>query len=199
MNKTESFFRFQITQTTKVLLYKIKMGDGKRWILSADDDSNALLLRDMKRSQDNVVKINVYDGALRFETVHGFVYLVQDRKPDGANVSFHGPVNALLTQSLMPRMTYVPGTLLGMSSETQPDAPETQSPDREEEGNGFFVPIAEFMAQREQRHNGRVNPQDKFGWRVNMNFNNELVPWFPPFKTEMREKPKKKSGKFFRG
>lgn len=182
MKKTESFFRFDITQTTHVLLYKIEQGEGRRWLLGSGDSDNTLFLHELKRPKENFVLIEIGTGVLKFTTVHGFIYVVTDKDGDGAEVSFHGPVNALLTQSLLPRMTYVPETLVGMSSDMED-----------------YVPIAEFMKLREQRHNGEVNPQDKFGWRVNMKFNNELTPWLPPFKGEMREKPKKKSGKFFRG
>ena len=178
MTKLESFFRFEITQTTKVLLYKIKMGDGRRWLVEEKSDEGIILLYDQ---HDNVTKIRVLPDVLHITTVRGFVYIVQDKEGDGAEVTFRGPVNALLTQSLLPRMTYVPQTLKGMTS----DMPE-------------YVPIAEFMQLREKRHNGNENPQDLHGWRVNMNFNNELVPWLPPFNGNMRAKPKEKqrAGKF---
>ncbi len=179
--KTKSFFKFDITQTTRVLLYKIKMGDNKRWFLTDGEDSNHLILSDCTPPQKNFTKIKICAGVMEITTVQGYTYVVQDKVGDGAEVTFHGPVNALLTQSLLPRMTYVPETLVGMSSDMED-----------------FVPIGEFMELREQRHNGEVNPQDKFGWRVNMKFNNELVPWLPPFNGTVREKTKKKSGKFAR-
>lgn len=182
MEKMQCFFKFQITQTTKVLLYKMLMGDGKRWTVEYDANGHPAFLHEIKRPE-NFVTIKIIPHALHFTTVHGYVYLVEDKNGDGADVSFHGPVNALLTQSLMPRMTYVQETLVGMSSDMDD-----------------FVPIAEFMARREKRHAGKVNPQDKHGWRVNMKFNNELVPWLPPFDGEMRSKPRKKQrvGKFSR-
>ncbi len=181
MKKTKSFFKFDITQTTSVLLYKIEQGDGRRWILGSGESDNVLFLHEIKRPKENFVHIEIGTGFLKFTTVHGFTYVVEDKEGDGAEVRFHGPVNALLTQSLLPRMTYVPETLVGMSGDMED-----------------FVPIGEFMELREKRHNGEVNPQDKFGWRVNMKFNNELVPWLPPFNGAMREKPKKKVGKFSR-
>lgn len=182
MEKIESFFKFQITQTTNVLLYKIKMGDGRRWGVEGSAEEGRLILRQLDRSENNI-EIKVDPGVLMITTVHGYEYTVTDREGDGADVSFHGPVNALLTQSLLPRMTYVPETLFGMSSDMDD-----------------FVPIDEFMELREKRHDGQVNPQDRFGWRVNMKFDNELVPWLPPFKAVMRDKQadKRKSGKFAR-
>lgn len=178
--KSKSYFQFEITQTTQVLLYKIKMGDSRRWIMEENSDEGIIFLYDLDR-RDNVTKIRVLPDVLHITSVRGFVYIIQNKKGDGATVSFHGPVNALLTQSLLPRMTYVPGTLMGMSADMED-----------------FVPIAEYMELREKRHNGEVNPQDKHGWRVNMQFNNELSPWLPPFHALMRAIPKKKSGKFAR-
>ena len=182
MKKIESFFKFEISQTTKVLLYKISKGDGRRWNVDYDEGGKPVLLREIG-NPENFVQIKALPSALHFTTVRGYVYLVEDKKGDGANVTFNGPVNALLTQSLMPRMTYIRQTLVGMSSDMED-----------------YAPIAEFMAKREERHNGEVNPQDKHGWRVNMKFDNELVPWLPPFDGEMRSKPKKKqrAGKFAR-
>ncbi|MCM1324606.1 MAG: hypothetical protein NC218_10830 [Acetobacter sp.] len=180
METIQSFFKFEITQTTKVLLYKIKTGDGKRWNLNDDAGANILSLEEIGRPE-NAVTVRISPNVLHFTTVHGYVYVVEDKKGDGASVTFNGPVNALLTQSLMPRMTYVPETLVGMCSDMDD-----------------YAPIDVFMEKREARHNGRVNPQDKYGWRVNMKFNNELVPWLPPFNGAFRDKPKKKSGKFAR-
>lgn len=182
METIRSFFKFQITQTTKVLLYKIKMGDGKRWSVEGSEAEGRLVLHEIDRPE-NSIEVKTNTGVLQIKTVHGYEYVIADKEGDGAEVSFHGPVNALLTQSLLPRMTYVPETLSGMSSDMDD-----------------FVSIDEFMELREKRHAGRVNPQDKFGWRVNMKFDNELVPWLPPFKAAMRDKQaaKRKSGKFSR-
>lgn len=152
METIRSFFKFQITQTTKVLLYKIKMGDGKRWSVEGSEAEGRLVLHEIDRPE-NSIEVKTNTGVLQIKTVHGYEYVIADKEGDGAEVSFHGPVNALLTQSLLPRMTYVPETLSGMSSDMDD-----------------FVPIDEFMELREKRHAGRVNPQDKFGWRVNMKF-----------------------------
>lgn len=182
MKKNESFFKFEISQTTKVLLYKISKGDGKRWDVEYDANGKPAFLRETGHPE-NFVAVKVFPNVIHFTTVRVYVYLVEDKKGDGANVTFHGPVNALLTQSLMPRMTYIRKTLVGMCSDMSD-----------------YVPIAEFMAKREERHNGEPNPQDKHGWRVNMKFDNELVPWLPAFEGEMRSKRQKKqrTGKFAR-
>ncbi len=184
---TQSFFRFEITQTTKVLMYKIRMGDGKRWNIDGDEECGHITLMEPGRSVNNTLVL-LGQGYMRIITAcSGYEYLIQDKEDgDGAEVTFSGPVNALLAQSLMPRMRYVPGTLRGMS-EYMPD----------------YAPIGEFMRIREKRRAGDPNPQDAHGWRVNMKFNNELVPYFPPFEGEMRENPKKRrrrerTGKFAR-
>lgn len=175
-------FCFEITQTRAVMLYKIIQGDGKRWKIAGDPSGTAFSLHDLKKPE-NFVTIKSIPGNLIIETINDFVYEITDKEGDGSNVCFHGPVNALLSQGLVPRMTYVPGTLIGKTDEMDE-----------------FVDIQEFMKLRAERYQllGTENPQDKHGWRVNANFNNEFSPWFPPANNLRVEKPKKKSGKFKR-
>ncbi len=184
---TQSFFRFEITQTTKVLMYKIRMGDGKRWNIDGEEERGHITLREIGRSMNNTL-VMLGQGYMRIITAYsGYEYLIQDKENgDGAEVTFSGPVNALLAQALMPRMTYVPDTLQGMSEDMTD-----------------YAPIGEFMRIREERRVGDPNPQDAHGWRVNMKFNNELVPFLPPFNGAERENPKKRrrrerAGKFSR-
>ena len=194
---TQSFFRFEITQTTKVLMYKIRMGDGKRWNIDGDEECGHITLMEPGRSVNNTLVL-LGRGYMRIITAcSGYEYLIQDKEDgDGAEVTFSGPVNALLAQSLMPRMRYVPGTLRGMS-EDMPD----------------YAPIVVTSNEACDASVATSILQDWFldkplfamphGWRVNMKFNNELVPYFPPFEGEMRENPKKRrrrerTGKFAR-
>lgn len=177
-----SYFKFEITQTTKVLLYKMKMGHEHRWLVEGSTEDAEFKLREIRHPENSII-ITSCPNLLTITTVNGFEYKISDKEGDGAKVFFHGPVNALLTQSLMPRMTYVPETLIGKTDEMED-----------------FVSIQEFMELREQRHGENSNPQDEHGWRVNMKFNNELFPWLPKFKGQMRDKSqkRKKSGKFNR-
>lgn len=172
----KSTFRFEITQTRAVMLYKIIQGDGKRWTIEGDPSGTAFSLHDLKKPE-NFITVKSMPGKIIFETTNGFVYEITDKKGDGANVCFHGPVNALLTQGLLPRMSYVPETLIGKTDEMDE-----------------FVDIQEFMKLREERHQrlGTENPQDKHGWRVNANLNNELYPWLPPSNNLRTKQPKKK-------
>ena len=181
-----TYFKFQIKQTVNVLLYKIQNGDGKKWNVEKAEDGT-LTLREMRES-DNETKISVHDGVMEITTVHDHHYTIHDRQGDGASVEFHGPVNALLTQYLMPRMTYVPGTLFGTNSCME-----------------GYLPIAEFLKLRAGLHGNKQNPQDKFGWRVNRAFNNELAPWLAPCREIERQERigskksrKKAAGKFSR-
>lgn len=187
MEKIASYFRFDITQTVQVLLYKMRMGNGKRW--SVEKTAGGLILHQIyeegAEKEDNQTKVELKGKhTMIITTVSGFVYTIVDKEPDGAEVSFHGPLNALLMQSLMPRMTYVPGTLIGMNNLMDD-----------------YVSIGEYMRLRQERHkgNGEENPQDRFGWRINMRFNNELVPWFPAYNGNKNvPKDKVRKGKFTR-
>ncbi|MBE6452887.1 MAG: hypothetical protein E7012_05320 [Alphaproteobacteria bacterium] len=178
----ESFFKFEITQTTKVLLYKIKNGHDRRWIIEGDVESSFFSICELGNKQ-NKAQFRVSENKIVIITAHGYEYQIVDKPKDGAKVLFHGPVNALLTQSLIPRMTYVPTTLVGKTNEMED-----------------FVCIEEFMILREERHGDNVNPQDQHGWKVNMKFCNELYPWLPMFRESFRmtKKQRRQSGKFKR-
>lgn len=182
-------FCFEITQTTKVLKYKIDNGDGRRWNVENDGTRGYLSLCEIE-NPENKTLVLLGDNYMKIVTCSGYEYVVEDKEGDGANVTFSGPVNALLTQALMPRMTYVPQTLQGLSSDMDD-----------------YQPIAEFMRIRAERNADNPNPQDQQGWRVNMKFANELVPYLPPFTGDLRESPKQarrhakkaeKTGKFCR-
>ena len=180
----KSLFAFEITQTTNVMLYKISQGQGRRWTIDGNLESSEFKLRDIKRPE-NFIIVTKAPSKMTITTVSGYVYEITDKKGDGAKVIFHGAVNGLLVQGLLPRMTYVSGTLKG----------KTEDMDE-------FVSIDEFMETRQKRYDelGTQNPQDKHGWKVNAKFHNELCPWLPAsnnFKSSPREKTKK-SGKFSR-
>ena len=160
----DTYFKFEIKQTVDVLLYKIKNGNGKKWNVEDDAKAGMLILRETG-NPDNRTEIILRDGTMQITTVHNHHYTIFNKKGDGAIVGFHGPVNALLMQSLLPRMTYVPGTLLATNDSFD-----------------GYVPIAEFMEARAKKHGDKVNPQDKFGWRINQAFNNELAPWLPSYR-----------------
>ena len=182
----QCYFRFEITQNVKVLLYKIEKGDGRRWNVEKNKDVPNRLELTETDNPSNRTETTTGPGYMQIITAcSGYSYLIEDRKGGGAEVHFAGPVNGLLAQALMPRMTYVPHTLTARS-EDMPD----------------YVPIDEFMAIRAERNAAEPNPQDLHGWRVNMKFNNELVPYLPPFNGNMREsereKRRKKTGKFAR-
>ncbi len=173
----KSFFKFQITQTVQVLLYKVKNGDGRRWLVEqSEDNPQQILLHEINRPENTAVLTCCTNDCLKIVTAcGGYEYIVQNLPGDGAEVSFAGPVNALLAQALMPRMRYVPGTLLAMSEDMED-----------------FAPIQEFLEVRRLRNLENPNPQDKHAWRINMKFNNELFPYFPPFVGQMRDKKLKK-------
>lgn len=165
MEKIASYFCFEIKQTVSVLLYKMRMGDGKRWTVENVDGGLILhqIYPEGAEKQDNQTKVEVKGKhTMVITTVRGFVYTIVDKQPDGAEVSFHGPLNALLMQSLLPRMTYVPETLVGMNNLMDD-----------------YVPIAEYMRLRKERHGENINPRDKWS-QLNRVFYNE-IPGLPTF------------------
>ena len=77
---TQSFFRFEITQTTKVLMYKIRMGDGKRWNIDGDEECGHITLMEPGRSVNNTLVL-LGQGYMRIITAcSGYEYLIQDNR-----------------------------------------------------------------------------------------------------------------------
>ncbi len=94
----------------------------------------------------------------------------------GCSVEFKGPLNGLMNQVLLPKMTYVHHTLEG------------KFVDRNGKDLTKFMPIAEYCELRDEKNKqpneyGKTgNLQDYYGYQVNMKFNNEI----PSFSTYTR-------------
>lgn len=104
------------------------------------------------------------DGSLEIITAWGgYQYIIQPNEKGGSSVEFHGPLNGLLRQNLLPDMTYVPHTLEAkfVSSDDKHDLTE-------------FMSIEYYCALREAKNNGKQNEQDTMGYHVNRAFNNEI-------------------------
>ena len=170
---TCSLFYFDIVQDIASLMFKIKQLNGKRWRIEGQEEYGRFLLVDLKH-EDNIMQVYYNKMFLKFVTASGYQYTIWDKSTTGAEVCFVGPVNALLRQSMMPYMTYVPNTLEGKYADMEDS-----------------VPIRDYMAIRAERHQEDVNPQDAYGWRVNRKFNNELTPFFPAFDESKRKQPTK--------
>lgn len=156
----KSFFKYEIAQTVQVLLYKMKMG--KKWIFEEGDDYS--ILRDINDPKKVTYVVLSSENSMSIVTAGYFKYTITNLPKDGAEVIFEGPVNALEAQGLKPRVSYIPNTLMA-KTENMED----------------WGTIEDFMAERAERNAGNPNPQDKNGWRVNMKFYNELVPFLPPY------------------
>ena len=137
-------------------MYKIRMGDGKRWNIDGDEECGHITLMEPGRSVNNTLVL-LGQGYMRIITAcSGYEYLIQDKEDgDGAEVTFSGPVNALLAQSLMPRMRYVPGTLRGMSEDMPDYADSRKTPRRRSQSSG----CARLAGEHEvQQRTGAVFP-----------------------------------------
>ena len=191
-----SYFKFEISQTVQVLLYKItegakpkkKLNGNPRWVLDGSEDIGVMSLHAFDKPEICTL-ITITDNSMEITTPHGYEYSIKNHPDkDGAIVVFHGPVNALLQQELMPRMTYVPKTLVAKNDDFND-----------------YVSIEEFMEARAKRNADNPHPQDKFGYNVNKYFNNELAPWlsdswYHANRQRVRSKKERdgKTGKFSR-
>lgn len=175
-------FKFDITQTSKVMLYKVKVNAGKKWNISGNvEDKNFRLVA--IKDNEKYIEVVINDGGMTLTTVRGYHYKICDKPKDGATVVFEGPINALLVQALLPKMTYVPQTLTAMA-----------------DGETEWSDIETFGEIRKKRNPDKENPQDRHGYKVNAKVNNE-IPFFPPsraIKVAEPEAKKEKRGKFKR-
>lgn len=115
---------------------------------------------------DCYASVTVEEDKMKIETAwSGFEYEISQNKNGGSTVEFSGPLNALMRQNLLPKMTYVPGTLEGKFVDDKGDLTP-------------YMPIEKYCALREQKNHGRKNEQDVYGAHINACFNNEI----PAFK-----------------
>ena len=154
----KSSFKYQITQSVQLLPYKIKVNNGKKWTIEEGD--SYILLKHIKDPTKVTCVVLSSENVLEIVISGGFRYIITNLPKDGAEVIFYGPVNALEAQALKPKVTYVPNTIVAKTEDMED-----------------WVDIDEFMEDRAMRNADNQNPQDKNGWRVNMKFNNEFVPY----------------------
>lgn len=186
LNQTakKSIFQFRISQSIDELLENMEKRDGKDWKLIfrepcslqlMDPDYNSFANIWLGR---NICKVNK-SGEILFGKImiiktawSGFEYDIRTYPDEqGSEVRFYGPLNGLLTQLLLPRMSYVPHTLMGKY-----------------ENMAEFVSIDKYCQIREERHAGQINKQDSYGGWVNLAFNNE-IPSLPAWVDKKNEEP----------
>ena len=157
----------------------IQRGDYKvRWEYSERNDKIYLTDRYVS-SGSNVAVVTKTDEGLEIETAWGgYKYTISDNKKGGANVEFHGPVNALLKQDLLPPMTYVPHTLKGKFVDSHNGSDLTPYMDISTYG---VIRKAKNTQVDNVSYEQETNPQDVYGSAVNKMFNNE-IDFLPQFK-----------------
>ncbi len=198
-----SVFRFDIKETSDDLLKEMEMPskkhypdrriiDGRgvqfekgapkaKWETQYADDGSMFL---MDPDFDCAAEVKKTDEGLNITTAWGgYKYNIKDKSDGkGAEVEFHGPLNALLNQNILPTMTYVPKTLEGkfVDAETQEDLTP-------------FMDINSYGAIRKKK-NGKTskqeNGQDKYGAQINKKFHNEigvLPEWLPKQELKNRQ------------
>ena len=210
-----SVFRFDIKETSDDLLKEMETPSKKHYpdrrIIDRDGvqfekgapkakwetqyaDDGSMFLVDL--DFDCEAEVKKTDEGLDITTAWGgYKYNIKDKSDrKGAEVEFHGPLNALLNQNILPTMTYVPQTLEGkfVDAETQEDLTP-------------FMDINSYGAMRKKK-NGKTseseNWQDRYGAQINKKFNNEidvLPEWLPKQELKNRQgqeeygKPQKSS------
>lgn len=181
-----SKFKFEIKENVSDLLHQIEV-DSRKNIKVGYDEEPKLGYRAMAHTNDKkeTVSYSLYnpvdtwnftaevkktDAGLHIVTASsGFVYeITQKENNKGCTVEFDGPINGLMTQELLPKMTYISGTLEGkfVDADTHKDLTG-------------YMDIVDYCDMRIGKDTVR-NPQDKYGMLVNKAFNNE-IPIFPGY------------------
>lgn len=134
--------------------------------------------RNISSAQGAGFQIDARQEALKvFTAWSNFIYYIYNLPEGGAEVFFFGPLNAILNQNLLPKMTYVPKTikvdkeqvkglkrnLLGLPEEKWISLDVSA-----------FISIDEYSKFRNEENKKKTNPQDKYGARINSRFNNEI-------------------------
>lgn len=150
----KSFFRFRIKESIETIIALTQKG-GKGFYFSDDlSESNRLVI------------ISTYDGWWKayvdvIDEDHinitcankKYHYFLSRNEDGGCNVEFDGSIAALLQQTTMPKMTYIPDTLEGTY-----------------ENFGFYLPISIYCQIRFIRNGDETYGGDE----INKMFNNEI-------------------------
>lgn len=184
-----SAFHFEIKETTTELIKQMKSKKKKRqWKYREDEDGFKMHLDDLDfYCSADISKI---DGGLSIITaLSDYKYVIKDMIDGGADVTFYGPLNGLLTQNLLPKMTYVPHTLEGKFIDKENGQDLTE-----------YMHINEYVEIRRLKNSNIKNnydgvelignPQDCYGVSINARFNNE-IPVFSKYLTAQEYKNKK--------
>lgn len=197
-----SIFRFEIKETSADLLKQMKELPRKHYPQKRriDQDGNVSVPKTRSVSpweyreteagihlQDpdfySYATVTKTDEGIEISTaLSGFKYQIKDNKDKpGASVEFDGPLNGLLQQNLLPRMTYVPKTLEAkfVDAKTQEDITPYMDiniyGELRKEKNRKRAAKEGVVIRGEADEKFSGNEQDYFGYNINMMFNNELT------------------------
>ncbi len=191
-----SVFHFKIKETSADMLKAMKEPPKKRCSDIREVDENGevsfnkgfseALWKYIKLNENHIelsdpdfdcaAQVEIKDNGLTITTAwSGYKYEIDDDKEgSGAWVTFYGPVNALGQQNLFPDWTYEAGTLEGkfVNSDTNEDLTG-------------YMDMYHFGIMRAAKNEKTIkdtyeyeckgNSQDKYGFWVNRQFNNEIV------------------------
>lgn len=165
-----SVFTFEITESVGDVLSNIlhPRGDKKdNWDIQHLEDGKLWM---WDKNWPCCAKVEYSDKEMKIETATAqYSYHIKPNKGrKGCLVEFQGPLNGLMNQVILPKMTYVHHTLEG------------KFVDQAGKDLTKFMPISEYCMLRDAKNkqpdeNGKTgNLQDYYGYQVNMKFNNEI-------------------------
>lgn len=167
-----SVFQFDINETIKDLKNDMENRNGTDFKVAKTSALKYEIIdpRFEYNIDGGIAYLTIGKGKMSVETAFsGFKYSITENSDGGSSVTFEGPVNALLNQNLLPKMTYVPKTLSAkfVDNETGKDLTEYM------DIHSYGVLRAEKNKQADE-WGEKENTQDKYGYHINAKFNNEI-------------------------
>lgn len=139
----------------------VKRDDGEIWLQNKNFAQSFAVIK----KQENGIDITTAFG--------GYKYSIKDKKDGiGAKVTYNGPVNGLMNQMLLPKMTYVLGTLEARFLNAETGHPITSFMDMDH--YGFLREAKNQETLKKYKYGEKGNAQDNYGYQINAKFNNEL-------------------------
>lgn len=80
-----SIFKFRVKQTKEVMLYKIGVNSGKKWLVEGNVSDKEFYLCEVNMPE-NKVKVFSDEVSLKIQTANGYEYTITNKGKDGAEV-----------------------------------------------------------------------------------------------------------------
>ena len=178
-----SVFQFDIEENIADLKKDMESRNGTDFKIAKTSSHNYEIIDPaLEYNSGGTAYLHIEKNSMTVETaLSGYKYSINEYPEGGSFVTFEGPVNALLNQNLLPKMSYVPQTLKAKFTDNETGKDLTDYLDIHSYGI--------LRAEKNKKANAwgeKGNNQDKYGYNINAKFNNEID--FLPLNDKIKEK-----------